>query len=134
MKLAVAIGDVGQAPKVKDLAQSEGVNHNGELTGEADTTVLGGAACSSDEAGGFAHRRARIALDAIPTWRASCRRVETTTSMLFESMSEYGLSGGSGGLRNTRITQIRRNSYPSSGQFSPYIQQLMILYSRAPKI
>jgi hypothetical protein len=110
MKLAVAIGDVGQAPKVKDLAQSEGVNHNGELTEEADTVVLGGAACSSDDAGGFGHRRPKIALDAAPTWRTSCRRVETTASMLFESVSEYGVSGGSGGLQNTRITQVRHNS------------------------
>ena len=30
--------------------------------------------------------------------------------MLFESVSEYRVSGGSGGLRNTRITKRRRNS------------------------
>ena len=33
-----------------------------------------------------------------------CRGVETVASMLFESVSEYGVSCGSGGLRNTRIT------------------------------
>ena len=38
-----------------------------------------------------------------------CRRVETAASMLFESVSEYGVSGGSGGLRNIKITQRRRN-------------------------
>ena len=32
-KLAVAVGDVGQAPKVEDLARSEGASHDGELTG-----------------------------------------------------------------------------------------------------
>jgi hypothetical protein len=29
--------------------------------------------------------------------------------MLFESMLEYGVSSGSGGLKNTKITQRRRN-------------------------
>ena len=38
-KLAIAVGDVGQAPKVEDLAQSEGTGHDGELAGEADTIV-----------------------------------------------------------------------------------------------
>ena len=38
-KLAIAVDDVGQAPKVEDLAQSEGAGHDGELTGEADTGV-----------------------------------------------------------------------------------------------
>jgi hypothetical protein len=33
-----------------------------------------------------------------------CRGVKTAASMLFESVLEYGVSGGSGGLRNTRIT------------------------------
>ena len=31
-------------------------------------------------------------------------RVETAASMLFELVSEYEVSGGSGGLKNTRIT------------------------------
>ena len=65
---------------------------------------------NGDEAGGSGHRRAKIALDAAPTWRASCRRVKTMASMLFESVSEYGVSSGSGGLRNTKITQRRCNS------------------------
>ena len=30
--------------------------------------------------------------------------------MLFKLVSEYGVSGGSGGLRNTRITQRRHNN------------------------
>jgi hypothetical protein len=38
-KLAVAVGDVGQAPKVEDLARSEGAGRDGELTGEADAAV-----------------------------------------------------------------------------------------------
>jgi hypothetical protein len=38
-KLAVAVGDVGQAPKVEDLARSEGANHDGELIWEVDITV-----------------------------------------------------------------------------------------------
>ena len=42
MKLVVAVGDVGQAPKVEDLAQSEGAGHDEELAMEADT--LSGAA------------------------------------------------------------------------------------------
>jgi hypothetical protein len=41
--------------------------------------------------------------------RGWCRGVETAESMLFESVSEYEVYGGSGGLRNTRITQRRRN-------------------------
>ena len=40
---------------------------------------------------------------------AMCREVETAASMLFELVSEYGVFDGSGGLRNTRITQRRRN-------------------------
>ena len=62
-KLAVAVDDIGQAPKVEDLAWSEGVGRNGELVGEANTPVWGGAACSGDEAGGSGHHRVKIALD-----------------------------------------------------------------------
>ena len=36
--------------------------------------------------------------------RTRCRGVETKASILFESVPEYGVFGGSGGLRNTRIT------------------------------
>jgi hypothetical protein len=39
MKLTVAIGDVDQAPKVEDLAQSEGTGHDGELTRKADMSI-----------------------------------------------------------------------------------------------
>jgi hypothetical protein len=38
-----------------------------------------------------------------------CRGVEIVASMLFESVSEYEVSGGLGGLGNTRITQRRHN-------------------------
>jgi hypothetical protein len=38
-KLVIAVGDVGLAPKVEDLAQSEGTGHDEELVGEAGTTV-----------------------------------------------------------------------------------------------
>jgi len=65
-ELAIAVGDVGQAPEVEELAWSEGAGRDGELAGEADTTVWGSVACSGDEAGGSSHRRARIALDATP--------------------------------------------------------------------
>jgi hypothetical protein len=46
------------------LAQSEGAGRDGELTREANTAIWGGAACSDNGAGGFGHRRARIALNA----------------------------------------------------------------------
>jgi hypothetical protein len=65
-KLTVAVGDVGQAPKFEDLAQTEGTDRDGEPTGEADTVVLGGAAWDGDEAGGSSYLRARITLDAAP--------------------------------------------------------------------
>jgi hypothetical protein len=38
-KLAVAVGDVGQATKVENLARSECTGRDGELTREEDTTV-----------------------------------------------------------------------------------------------
>jgi hypothetical protein len=41
MKLVVAIGDVGQAPKVEDLACSKGPGCDEELAREANTTVWG---------------------------------------------------------------------------------------------
>ena len=44
-------------------------------------------------------------------WGTYCRGVKTAASMLFESVSEYGVSGGSDGLRNTRTTQRRRNGF-----------------------
>jgi hypothetical protein len=54
----MAVDDVGQAPKVEDLARSEGPGCGGEPTKEADATVWGNVACSSDEVGGSGHRRA----------------------------------------------------------------------------
>ena len=33
--------------------------------------------------------------------KSMCRRVETVLGLLFESVSEYGVSGGLGGLKNT---------------------------------
>ena len=66
MELAIAVGDVGQAPEVEDLSRSEGVGHDGELAGEADATVWGAAACSGDEAGGSGHYKAGITLDVLP--------------------------------------------------------------------
>jgi hypothetical protein len=58
LKLTAVVGDVGQASKVEDLAQSEGVGYDEELTREADTTIWGGVACSGSEVGGFGHRAA----------------------------------------------------------------------------
>jgi hypothetical protein len=57
MELAVAVGDIGQAPKVEVLTWSEGTDHDEELTKEEDTIVWGNAACTSNEAGGSGHRR-----------------------------------------------------------------------------
>ena len=65
-ELAIAVGDVGQAPEVEDLARSEGAGRDGELAGEADATVWGGAACSGVEVRGFGHYRAGITLDVLP--------------------------------------------------------------------
>ena len=65
-KLAMAIGHVGQAPEAKDLARSVGAGHDEEITGEADATVWGGAACFGDKAGGSGHYRAGITLDVLP--------------------------------------------------------------------
>jgi hypothetical protein len=48
-------------------------------------------------------------LTSSPTWHANFHGVETMASMLFESVSKYGVFGGLGGLRNTRITQRRHN-------------------------
>jgi hypothetical protein len=92
MKLAIAVGDIGQATKVENLAQSECAGRDGELTGEADTTVWGTVAYSDNEASGSSPDRARIGLDTAPTWRASCRGVRTAASMLFKLVSEYGSS------------------------------------------
>ena len=60
------MSDVGQAPEVEDLARSERAGRDGELVGEADATVWGGAACSGDEAGGSGHYRAGITIDVFP--------------------------------------------------------------------
>ena len=56
-KLAVVVSNVGQAPKVEDLVRSEHAGYD-ELAREANTAVLGGAACSGDESGGSSHHRA----------------------------------------------------------------------------
>jgi hypothetical protein len=37
--LAIAVGDVGQALKVDDQAQSEGAGYDEELIGEADAAI-----------------------------------------------------------------------------------------------
>ena len=65
-EVAIAVGDVGQAPEVEDLAWSEGAGRDGELAGEADATFWGAAACSGDEVGGSGHYRAGITLDVLP--------------------------------------------------------------------
>jgi hypothetical protein len=39
VELIVAVGDVGKAPKVEDLAQGEGAGRDGELIGEVDAAV-----------------------------------------------------------------------------------------------
>jgi hypothetical protein len=39
VELTVAVGDVGQAPKVEDLARDKGVGRDEELIGEANATI-----------------------------------------------------------------------------------------------
>ena len=39
MKLTIAVDNVGQGPKVEDLARSEGAGHDGKLIGEANIAV-----------------------------------------------------------------------------------------------
>ena len=67
-----------------------------------------------DEAALMGSVRRAVALEGRPRGvrrgDGGCRGVETTASKLFESVSEYGVFGGSGGLKNTRITQRKRNS------------------------
>ena len=38
-EVAIAVGDVGQAPEVEDLARNKGAGCDGELAGEANATV-----------------------------------------------------------------------------------------------
>ena len=57
-ELAVEVGNVGQVPKVEELAQGEGASYGEELTREPNAAVWGSAACSSDKAGGSGHCRA----------------------------------------------------------------------------
>ena len=38
-KLPVAVSDVGEAPRIEDLAWSEGGGHDEELAREADATI-----------------------------------------------------------------------------------------------
>jgi hypothetical protein len=40
-----------------------------------------------------------------PTWRASCRRVKTMASIVVRISVRLHISSGSGGLKNTRITE-----------------------------
>ena len=56
-----------------------------------------------------------------------CRGVETATSMLFESVSEYGSPVAQVDSRTQESRKGDAMVYPSSAQFGPYIQQLMIL-------
>jgi hypothetical protein len=58
MKLAIAVGDVGQAPQVEDLDQSDGTGCDEELAREVDTAIWGNAACFGDEASSSSHHRA----------------------------------------------------------------------------
>jgi hypothetical protein len=39
VKLAMAVGDIGQAPEVEDLVRGEGTSYDRELASEADATV-----------------------------------------------------------------------------------------------
>ena len=80
MKLIVAI-------KVEDVAQREGTGRDREFVGEANTAIWGSASCSGNKAGGSSNKatvKPESHLMLPPNWRASCRGVETTASLLFE--------------------------------------------------
>jgi hypothetical protein len=104
MKLAVAVGDLGQAPKVEDLSRSEALaameNSLGKRTPSSVVVPL--VPTTRRVALATVEPESHLALP--PTWCASCRWVKTMASMLFESVLEYGVSSGSGGLRNIRTT------------------------------
>jgi hypothetical protein len=87
------------------LARSEVTGDDGELNGEVDVIVWDDTACSGDVAGGSYQRRDRIALDAAPTWCASCHEVETTASIVVWMVSSHDRYGGSGEPNNARNTQ-----------------------------
>ena len=57
----------------------------------------------------------------------SCRGVKTVASMLFELVSEYKVSDGWVDSGTHESHREDTTVYPSSGQFGPYVQQLMIL-------
>jgi len=81
-KLGVAVGDIGQAPKVEDLAQSEGTDHDVELTGEADTTFWGAPLALAMRQVAPASIEPESHLMLLPTKRTSCHEVRTTTSIV----------------------------------------------------
>ena len=106
MELAVLVDDVGQAPKVDDLARSKGAGHDEKLARDLD-------ACSDDEASLLAPTTRRVAPATVepeshmtrsPNWCTSYRGVETMASIVVRGGVRVCVSCGSCGLKNTRIT------------------------------
>ena len=71
-----------------------------------------------------------MALAATPTWRASYRRVKTMASIVIRVGVRVHVSGGSGGFKNTRITErtqrfilVRADRCPSLATDDPYTQE-----------
>jgi hypothetical protein len=62
------------------------------------------------------------------------REVETAASMLFKLVSEYGSLVARVDSRTQESRRRDTTVYPSSGRFSPYVQQLMIHILKSTKI
>jgi hypothetical protein len=105
MKLAIAVSDVGQAPKVEDLAQSEGIGCGGELAEEADTAIWGVPLAPAMRRVALATVESESHLTLPPTWRACYRGVRVMASIVVRVGVRVRVSGGSGRLKNIRITE-----------------------------
>jgi hypothetical protein len=102
-----AVGDVGQAPEVEDLAGGEGAGCDKELAGvAAPASVMRRVAPATIEHESHLTRSS--------TWCASCRGVETIASIVVHRVS---LSVGLWWLR----TQRRHNNLSWLGLLGPYI-------------
>jgi hypothetical protein len=90
MKLAVAVGDVGQAPKVENLARSEGIGCGGELAGEADTAIWGVPLAPTTRRVAPATVESESHLTMPLPSALAIAGSESWQALLFESVSEYG--------------------------------------------
>jgi hypothetical protein len=69
-----------------------------------------------------------------PYHHGGCHRVKTMTSMLFELVSMYGSLVAQVNLGTQESRRGDVTFYPGSGQFGPYVQQLMILILKSTQI